>query len=105
MVHNCFYWQSLKLMLSCENLTISFSDIATVGAVAISAPQFSSSQQSFISNMGPCFYIEVSISYKFYFLISPPLSTPDLLDIVQLVAGGALLRVLQEGFEDKLPSF
>ena len=55
--------------------------------------------------MGPCFYIEVSISYISYFLISPPLSTPDLLDIVQLVAGGALLRVLQEGFEDKLPSF
>jgi len=35
------------------------ADLATVGAVAISAPQFSSSQQSFVSNMGPCFYIEM----------------------------------------------
>ena len=62
--------------------------------------------------MGPCFYIEVCIlilfdiiikMYIFYLLTSLP-STADLPDIVQPVAGGALLRVLQEGFEDKLPS-
>ena len=82
-----------------------------MGSVAISAPQFSSTQQSFVSEMGPCFYIEVCIlilfdiiikMYIFYLLTSLP-STADLPDIVQPVAGGALLRLLQEGLEDQLP--
>jgi len=42
-------------------ITAIIADIATVGAVAISAPQFSSSQQSFVSQMGPCFYIEICL--------------------------------------------
>ena len=54
----------------CALIAAIVADLATIAAVALAAPQFSSRQQ-YRSQLGPCFYIEVGgVRFPFYALRS-----------------------------------